>query len=515
MKIAGTTGTVWARNITKNTPLTQIFNGSIDAAEHGLIGFMTSWNHKTEFDNLKVIRDQGPICEGDNDPAPELCDDLDNDCDNIEDDDYLAGGPVSYTDLDGTTGLRKGDPCGVGACAGGTVVCAGDETTLTCSTANLAHAEVCDGIDNDCDGKLDAADAADLLANDLQNCEKQSGVCGGSTKPASLCQGGNWSTCGTLVYTDHNPKYEAGTEIRCDGLDNDCDASVDEDFTMTQLNGATVTGIGKACGVGECGGGVTVCTPNDLGIYCPTESNSSPEVCDSKDNDCDGKTDHSGGDGADLLVHDLQNCENQNGVCGGSTKPSFLCVSGNWQACTDTQYANHSSNYESGTETKCDGLDNECDNDIDDDFSVTLMDGSTVVSGGIGESCGFGSCSGGVTECNGAGTGVVCSTEFNGSSPQVANEVCDGVDNDCDNRTDHTGGDGADLLVHDLQNCENQNGVCGGSTKPSSLCVSGNWQACTDTQYANHSSDYESGTETCDGLDNECDNDIDDDFPSL
>ena len=47
---------------------------------------------QTEFDNLKVIRDQGPICEGDNDPAPELCDDLDNDCDNIEDDDYLAGG---------------------------------------------------------------------------------------------------------------------------------------------------------------------------------------------------------------------------------------------------------------------------------------------------------------------------------------------------------------------------------------------------------------------------------------
>ena len=160
---------------------------------------------------------------------------------------------------------------------------------------------------------------------------------------------------------------------------------------MTQLNGATVTGIGKACGVGECGGGVTVCTPNDLGIYCPTESNSSPEVCDSKDNDCDGKTDHSGGDGADLLVHDLQNCENQNGGLRRFYQTLFPVCERELAGLYGHPIPNHSSNYESGTETKCDGLDNECDNDIDDDFSVTLMDGSTVVSGGIGESCRFGS----------------------------------------------------------------------------------------------------------------------------
>ena len=66
----------------------------------------------------------------------------------------------------------------------------------------------------------------------------------------------------------------------------------------------------------------------------------------------------------------------------------------------------------------------------------------------------------------GPGTGVVCSTEFNGSSPQVANEVCDGVDNDCDNRTDHTGGDGADLLVHDLQNCETRMGSVAARRSP-------------------------------------------------
>ena len=323
-------------------PLKLVLSGTIDPAIHGTIGVAANWNHTTHFDNLTVQAAQGPQCEPDHDPAAELCDGLDNDCDNSKDEPYKSGGTVTYTDLDGTTGLRLNDPCGVGACAGGKVVCGDDLNTLTCSTAHLAHAEVCDGVDNDCDGKTDSADPADLLANDLQSCEKQNGVCSGSKKPAVLCQGGSWVACATSQYVAHNNKYEANKEIRCDGFDNDCDGSVDEDFTMTQLNGTTVSGIGKACGVGVCGGGVTTCTGNDLGIYCPTEANASPEVCDAKDNDCDGKTDHT---------------EGMEPTCSRTTCSPVRTRKGLWrlyqailplrqwvaQTCSNTQYANHSS----------------------------------------------------------------------------------------------------------------------------------------------------------------------------
>ena len=451
------------------------------------------------------------------------CDGLDNECDNDVDDDF------SVTLMDGSTVVSGGigESCGLGECTGGTTECNPGGDGIVCSTEDdgsnsKVSYEICDALDNDCDAKTDhvGGDGADLLMHDLQNCENQNGVCNGSTKPSALCVGGSWIACDTPEYTDHNAEYEAGAETKCDGLDNDCDADVDDDFSVTLMDGTTVItgGIGENCGLGGCSGGITECNPAGNTVVCSSESDGSNsqvsnEICDAIDNDCDAKTDHTGGDGADLLVHDLQSCENQNGICSGSDKPSYLCVAGSWTSCGTTEYTDHNTEYEAGAETKCDGLDNDCDADVDDDFSVTLMDGSTIISGGINETCGFGLCAGGTTECNTAGDGVVCSKESNGSNSQVANEVCDALDNDCDNLTDHTGGDGADLLVHDLQNCENQNGVCNGSTKPSYLCVSGSWGVCAPVEYTNHDAEFEDGSETkCDGLDNDCDADIDDDF---
>jgi hypothetical protein len=52
----------------------------------------------------------------------------------------------------GTLGENPGDSCN--ACNTGTIQCAGPDAT-TCATPS----ETCDGIDNDCDGKVDGADS--------------------------------------------------------------------------------------------------------------------------------------------------------------------------------------------------------------------------------------------------------------------------------------------------------------------------------------------------------------------
>lgn len=88
----------------------------------------------------------GPDCD-DGDPstfmgATELCDGKDNDCDTQVDEDFPLGGECSE---------------GMGPCmAAGTMVCTPDGAMAQCNAApGQPQTEVCDRIDNDCDGTPD------------------------------------------------------------------------------------------------------------------------------------------------------------------------------------------------------------------------------------------------------------------------------------------------------------------------------------------------------------------------
>jgi hypothetical protein len=88
----------------------------------------------------------GPVnCNDDNDTiypgAPEICDDINNDCDEDVDEDLI-----------------RVTTCGVGACAGNTEIetCTnGKWRNDTCDPFAGATAEICDGINNDCDEDVD------------------------------------------------------------------------------------------------------------------------------------------------------------------------------------------------------------------------------------------------------------------------------------------------------------------------------------------------------------------------
>jgi hypothetical protein len=88
--------------------------------------------------------------------------------------------------------------------------------------------EICNGLDDDCDGLTDAEDAEDLLVDDPAVCDGAEGVCEGAVRPAVYCQGGGWSPCDEALFLDYSEAFEPEPELTLDGLDNDCDGQTDE-----------------------------------------------------------------------------------------------------------------------------------------------------------------------------------------------------------------------------------------------------------------------------------------------
>ncbi len=312
------------------------------------------------------------------------------DCNGV-DDDYDG---VTDEDLEG-----QACPLQDGVCAGAFQVCSNGGWSSCDGSAYGANYEAvessCDGLDNDCDGATDE----DLTA---PSCDLQQGVCQGSHKQ---CGGQNgWSDCGMAEYGQN---YEA-EETTCDSLDNDCDGATDEGLDSCCTEGDT---LDCSTDEGECTSGQQVCDAQGRWSDCdgvmPSE-----ETCDGLDNDCDGETDEGLSGSA---------CPLQEGVCAGSHQ---MCDgAGGWLECDAAAYGD---DFEE-QETRCDGLDNDCDGATDEDLT--------------GAACPLqqGVCAGSTQVCGGASGWIECSASSYGSDYETEETRCDELDNDCDGETDEDG----------------------------------------------------------------------------
>ena len=201
-------------------------------------------------------------------PQREICDCEDNNCDGQVDESCACGCPFITRPCSTLTG---GPP--KGNCRYGRQICKTGGGWLACQGEVKPAPEKCDGVDNDCDGIVD--ENCHCIEGKETPCYTGNlgtegvGPCKGGT---SLCKRGKQMPCKGQIL----PTIE-----KCDGVDNDCDGAIDE-------------GAYRRCSTvqGECKVGLQACK-NGKWQACDGVM-PQKEVCDCKDNDCDGQIDESG-----------------------------------------------------------------------------------------------------------------------------------------------------------------------------------------------------------------------------
>jgi hypothetical protein len=358
--------------------------------------------------------------------------------------------------------------------------------------------EVCDGVDNDCDGATDGADTelADLDGDGADRCSDCDD--GDPQRAPGLperCQGLD-DDCDGLVPADEvdadadgvlvcagdcddgSPERHPGAIERCDDLDDDCDGILDaEDPDIADLDGDGV----RACL--DCG--------DDFAAQYP----GAPEICDGRDDDCDGvipqgelDLDADGhaecaGDCADddprLHPGAAEACDGLDGNCDGEVPEADADGDGVRGCAGDC--ADDVAQVGPGFPELCDGLDDDCDGavpsvemDADGDGSRGCAgdcdDESPMIGPGFAELCDGldGDCDGivpeGEADVDGDGARP-CDGDCDDSNALVgplAQELCDGVDGDCDLSVPATeadaDGDGARVCGGD---CDDGDGLVG------------------------------------------------------
>ena len=331
------------------------FFGAVGHCVNSSCGFDPAVDCRTGFHD--VDHDPANGCEYQctpSQPSVEACDVVDNDCDGRVDETFdLEHDPQNC----GACGRACAFPrvamprCTPSGCGFGPTDCdtgfvdangrQGDGCEYQCTRSNNG-VERCDGLDNDCDGVIDdlPVDAGGACSN----------APGGTPTGACTATGTLVCTQGALVCANApTPSAE-----QCNGTDDDCDGHTDEGADHNAMTRECYGGPDGTAGVGTCRRGVQACTGGQFGGPCIGEVDPTAELCDSRDQDCDGHVDESPTGGGPLS----RSCYTGTagtagvGVCHAGTQ---VCGSGSFGACFGQVVDVPGDACGDGLDTDCDG----------------------------------------------------------------------------------------------------------------------------------------------------------------
>ena len=371
------------------------------------------------------------------------------------------------------------------------------------STVYPGAEEICDGLDNDCNGEIDDVEASGLK---IWYVDADSDGYGDETDTLWACEAPPGAVDDELGFDcdDTNENVHPNADEICDAIDNDCDEMIDDEdddriggslfYIDHDRDGFGSTDYITAACSAPAGYTDSMTDCDDLSATVHPEAS---ERCDGIDNNCDGVID--GDDAIDrpvwYLDADLDGYGDDTTVIASCTPVGGYSAAGG--DCNDER-----ADISPGAAEVCDGEDNDCNGDIDDGeaagASLWYVDS---------DGDGYGTDLDVIEACDPvpgySATDGDCDDEREDTFPD-AEELCDAIDNDCDDVID----DGLSLDVHYLDMDGDGHG-----TPDESLvaCTSPlGYSSLGDDCHDGSAVSYPGADESCfDAIDNDCDGFVD------
>ena len=417
--------------------------------------------------------------------AAEICNGIDENCDGNIDEGVQT---TYYADADGDT---------YGDAGSTTMACSMPEGYVEDATdcndgdaaINPAATEVCNGVDDNCDGNIDEG-----LTFTTYYADADGDTYGDAGSSTSTCDGAPEGYVSDATdCNDADAAVNPGATEVCNGIDDNCDGNIDEGLTFT-----TYYADADGDTYGDAGSSTTTCDGAPEGyVSDATDCNDADaavnpgatEVCNGIDDNCDGNID----EGVQNTYY--ADADGDSYGDAGSTTMACSAPEGYVSDATDCNDADAAVN--PGATEVCNGIDDNCDGNIDEGVQNTYYadaDGDT-----------YGDAGSTTMACSVPEGYVSDATDCNDADAAVnpgATEVCNGIDDNCDGNIDEgvqstfyadADGDGYGDAASTTMACEAPEGYVSDATD------------CNDGD----ASVNPAGTEVCNGIDDNCDGNID------
>ena len=419
-------------------------------------------------------------------------------------------GTVNYTACSSTTYYFDSDSDGYGDPGRTTTGCTapagyvadGSDCDDTDNSVNPGASEVCNGVDDDCDGTTDEDSAVDAIT---WYRDADSDAFGDASSSDIDCyQPPGYVADATDCDDSTASVYPGATEL-CNGRDDNCDGTTDEDSAVDVITwyrdadsdaygNPSVTDIDCSQPTGY------VSNNTDCDDTSSSVNPGASEFCNSIDDDCDGTTDEDSAVDAVTWYRDADSDAYGNPSITDvecSQPPGYVADNTD---CDDTRASTYP-----GASEFCNGRDDDCDGTTDEDSAVDVATWYRDA-----DSDAYGDASVTDIDCN-QPTGYVadatdCDDLVSSTNPG-ASEQCNSVDDDCDGTIDEDSAVDATTWYEDADSDNFGNpSVSDVECNQPTGYVADNTD-CDDSV----ASTYPGADESCNSVDDDCDGDIDED----